>query len=472
MASKLLWHPDLHAYYGEELYYVGLRFSGYRREVIEVVKRHLSILGLRGTCAYEVFGDYDVLLRFWVPIGTFTTEVLPTVGRFENLMTRQVMKVGEAFHWPFPEAPIDTVIDELGAKTDVIKRIQEKVGRTDAHPPEITEFVDGKLAFYGRLDETKNMKFFTALNFQDRGGQTRAQEEQVRARLRSAYEECLGGKGPATNVSIYMGDGFAYAMIKGLVNSAQEARDFVLQITRSLEGLQPFTTTFVVCENQPMEQDYLSDAAFARFSRGTSPWVQTWFPELYQVAGDPDVVSEVTTLLVSHRQRVSEIPMDEKPGRALLKGLLLAVVKRDPAIALPVVLPWFASVEYDLARNWMRFLRIVSELEGKGLAEEDLKVRTELKLLRESGFPRISLGEWLQLYLAALGKHMPGSALLESTAQPAELTEMRNNFAHGSVISGLDKQWRQGFETMLWYAPLHQRLMDLAEQNVRTLGVS
>lgn len=471
IAKSLLWHPDLHAYYSEELYYIGLRFSGYNREVIEAVKGDLSEFDLKGTCAYEVFGEYDVLLRVWVPLGSFVRDVLPALDRYENLMTRHVMKVSEAFHWPFPKKPSEAGIGELGGRTDTIRKIQDNIRRKGKAHTEISQYVNAKLSYYGAIGKAESTKFFTSLNFQDRPNLSRAQERSIRTRLRRAYEACLGDDGPVTNVSIYLGDGFAYAMIKGLVNTVQEARDFVLDITRDFDGLKPFTSTYMVCEIEPLEEDYLSDSAFARFSVGTSPWVQTWFSELYRVAGDPDLVQSVTNLLVSNRQSISELPMDSTPGRDLFKGLLLAVVKRDPAIAMQVVLPWFASIEHDLARNWMPSLRAISELQGKDLEQEDFALRKELKLMRESGFPRIPLGDWLKLYLAALAKHVPESRLLERKVQPAELTKIRNAFAHGDIIANLEKLWAQAFETMLWYAPLHQDLMDLAE-NPNTLEVS
>ncbi len=58
----LLWHPQVHYFFGESLYFFALRFRSYSRDMLEHVRTSLVEHGIVGICLYEVVGEYDVLL--------------------------------------------------------------------------------------------------------------------------------------------------------------------------------------------------------------------------------------------------------------------------------------------------------------------------------------------------------------------------------------------------------------------------
>jgi len=62
----IVWHPSVHKLYGEDLHYFLIRARFFGATFADHVKRALDTAGVRGYCAYEVFGDYDILVRAWV----------------------------------------------------------------------------------------------------------------------------------------------------------------------------------------------------------------------------------------------------------------------------------------------------------------------------------------------------------------------------------------------------------------------
>ena len=96
----LLWHPQVHRYYNEELYYVALRFAPYRRDVKEKLRTALDDQGISGCCLYEIFGTYDILLRVWL-----TSSLLPRLLKvfedFPSLTSQPVFRAEDIRHWAF-----------------------------------------------------------------------------------------------------------------------------------------------------------------------------------------------------------------------------------------------------------------------------------------------------------------------------------------------------------------------------------
>lgn len=72
----VVWHPNVHHYYGERLYYFLLRYSKYivgtpadgqaSTTPLEEIHGVLCHVGAFGHCLYEVFGDADILVRVWL----------------------------------------------------------------------------------------------------------------------------------------------------------------------------------------------------------------------------------------------------------------------------------------------------------------------------------------------------------------------------------------------------------------------
>ena len=61
----LWWHPRIHAYHEENLYFYFVKPRGNRlsalQDAFEIAKHYSD-----GVCAFNVFGLYDILLRLWM----------------------------------------------------------------------------------------------------------------------------------------------------------------------------------------------------------------------------------------------------------------------------------------------------------------------------------------------------------------------------------------------------------------------
>jgi len=76
-ARHVVWHPNVHRYFGEQLYYLLIQMSEYvptrkssggtqTKTALDKIHDLLEKCGAHGHCIYEVFGDVDILVRVWL----------------------------------------------------------------------------------------------------------------------------------------------------------------------------------------------------------------------------------------------------------------------------------------------------------------------------------------------------------------------------------------------------------------------
>ena len=452
----LLWHPQIHEFFNETLYFFALRFRGYSRSHIERLRGEMLGQGIRGICLYELFGAYDILVRAWLTSTMFAVvdgilEETPALASHPA-----VFKVTDMMHWAFPNLPDGEALKILLADKERINVAQEQAENEEKQS--FDQYESSGIAKYSALgDQTI---FYTTLNFSQLPVISLAVEKEIKGVLTGVYRNCLAGKCAVSKVNIFFGEGFSYALIKGAVNSLQGARDFIVEeLVTSLKNLVPETTTFATCERNPYESDNISRDGIEHFQLGSSPlWIETWFPELYRLGSTPSEALAIESFLSSCQKDVQLLPEDQKIS--LLRPILEAVLTNDPRRAVTAVLPWFAEIESTLADNktWFSFLRATTNLDSTALMEEDVRIREAVGLGRDT--PKdITLGDILNKYVKALQDHDSESLANMGTPQPSELTHVRNVFAHGEIFSSLKDEWKRTVELLLWFLPLYDTLI-------------
>jgi len=352
-------------------------------------------------------------------------------------VARPVFRVTEIRHWAFSKDLDLNALQQVLVDPQNIEGIQK--ARRDELLEALIPYVEKGVAFHRPTPSERLVKFYTAISFREPSAITISAEKDIKETLFNTYFEYLGAKRGIRNLSIYVGEGFAHAFIKGVSNTPAQARDFIVDhIINQLRAYLPVTTTFIVSEQKPYECDYVSDQALDTWSRGsTNPWIETWFPELYT------------------------------SGVSLTKYLLEGLVTGDNEKTLKAILPWFAKVEYDLRQNWFPFLRAISNLGGKDVEKVDLEIKAELNLLREERSGKeITLGDRLNMYLKAMEKYERETGFDYRTQKPAELTRVRNLFAHGNMLSELPRLWEEVFNLLIWFIPLYERILKRIQQVV------
>jgi hypothetical protein len=105
--QKFQWHPQIHEVAGEEsLHYWFLSFaSNFEWERLQgVLKQLIDEHGVISYALYELMGDYDMLLRVWLPSGTaakFGSSLQERLAVFSLARAERYNVESVIRHWPF-----------------------------------------------------------------------------------------------------------------------------------------------------------------------------------------------------------------------------------------------------------------------------------------------------------------------------------------------------------------------------------
>lgn len=209
--QKLQWHPRVHEVAGKEtLHYWFLSFaSNFEWERLRgALKELLDQHGISSYALYELMGDYDMLLRVWLPSGTgakFGNALEESLASFALARADRYNVEAVIRHWPFAPKGIGA-IKELSSNATLPSngRIQEVNERLIARGAAKDRALSGLLKHrvigppLENLDEVRGVKIVTLIKpvraltpNQKRGlgnQLARVLDEQPQIRQRSLYQ--------------------------------------------------------------------------------------------------------------------------------------------------------------------------------------------------------------------------------------------------------------------------------------------
>ena len=461
----LLWHPRVHEFYNESLYYFALRFRGYNRSLYVNLKEELIRHGIIGICLYEIFGSYDVLLRVWLT-PRLQSAIVRILSTSQDLILHSVFRVDNQRHWAFLQEPDESVLAEVITERTYVTDIQKHANQGKQNA--LSRYVDSHVIAF--RDEEKNSnfkeKFYSALSFSRGGGSLSISDrKEVSKTLFEIQTESSEKDSPIVQMSVYLGEGeLCQALIKGLCNNGLAARDFIVDtLMERLRSYSPESTTFVIGERNPYEKDVISDDALSSFLTGTPPlWIDSWFDNFYRLGSDGQLLLDVTAELSRFRESITQSISTEN-RQSIIRPFLEGVLTDNPDIAISPILMWFTHFESILKKNWLDFFRASSGLEGAEAANSERDFRKDLNLLNEQVEERNrTLGDWLNMYYSTLKQYNPESELLKITPQLAEIAKLRNDFVHGEMFGGkLTQDWKRVLSLLVWGLPWYEGLKKL-----------
>jgi len=255
----LRWHPSVHDYYGESLYFYLLSSTELSPEWGDGVVRLASASGQRrGVSAYYVFGIYDLLLRMWLRNDDRLA--------FERTC---VEELGCERVDPFVCNTVDYVWAE-GFNGNAIKPPGKMIARYSRDLITAAQLDDGdslaKLSadhllydWAGARDfgehEELGIRFFSMIS-RDRA---RPPDPLYKESLEFLRRETIGADQKAVHLSsLFTGIGVTDAIVEGSCSRIDEALAFVLKMTQSLrdDGLTGVST--LVVGRALVEQDDLT----------------------------------------------------------------------------------------------------------------------------------------------------------------------------------------------------------------------
>lgn len=324
-------------------------------------------------------------------------------------------------------------------------------------PPQAKALIDKGIAHLSQKED--GVRFFSALRFEE--SLTHDQETYVKEMLFEMHQTDTQPARRVRNCSVYWGQGFAKVFVEGLTDNLIGVReDFVEKVLSRMAGVFPEITTFTICQDNPYESDEIGRDALDQFRAGKPPgWIQQWFPDIISVSRDTQTLMAVQNVLEQHRTEIELLSDDRR--RNLIAPLARAALTFEPDEAVKTLLPWFARVEAELHSNrtWFGFLRALLAETDRDVNEVSSYLKDLLGLKREEG-KFITLGDQLNLYIQAIKEFDSDSPLMKLDPKPAEVTQIRNEFAHGALFDDkyFSKRWQDVLGLLLKFVALYDAI--------------
>ena len=441
----LIWHPEVHERWGEELDYLFVAVPDLDRHTAQRTLKDLTdTLGISALCFYTIFGYHDIVLRAW--LNSAAKDRLKNYVRSAR-MRADVLEVSHLEHWSFWKTNLSgEELRELRGKVNTYTAEEYMEAQnaatevSDAGAPArglLAEMVGSGLALFETITPPSAIKFFILLW---PTGLARAQGDGILRTVREVARDKWAGL--VSNLTLCECNGFCPALIKGLAPSVAVLGDAVLDLSDRLINLGVRPVTHIVAGTSPWESDRLSQESLNR-EYIHHPRVKEKFPLLYDVTLPVD--SKRRTFiegLVLTSPQIENVP--KKYEDALQQILVDAATLETSRVTgrLKVsdsITTWLISVE---ARKRRYLPQLVNAL-AFAKQEKATKIYHEMNIPKEEReWTMKRLFDWLGDLLSALAEATMCKPL-ELDAERRDVlrraTEIRNLGAHTDA----DQNWFQ-----------------------------
>ena len=126
--KPIVWHPLVHQRFAEELYFFLLSAKPfYEKNIFEDLDELMNDFGVEGYCAYRIFGQYDILLRVWLPSARgpqFLDKATERIGNLQAITPFHVTSLRD--RWRFKDDDFTLTLSHLSSLTaQEVKMVQD-----------------------------------------------------------------------------------------------------------------------------------------------------------------------------------------------------------------------------------------------------------------------------------------------------------------------------------------------------------
>ncbi len=461
----LVWNPGVHHLYGEDLHFFLIRARFFGADFRQWVETTLQACGIRGYCIYQVFGDYDVLVRAWL-----------TRAKHERFQTRldenpQISNVAEfrsnEIRYLWANRAVTRTQEEEQKR--IGQAVLDHGGRAklttfqanpDADPGLLVKLKESRLlldyrgADVGSPRQPVGVKFFcffdvaAAIDLTSVGGELQKyiSEQAVAITMPSLY---LG-----------MGTGCGPLLLKGIAPDVYGVSDIVLRLLRGWPYIGLVSKTYIVCAPDWKESDEVD------FSLTRDPEILGRYQYVLRV--DPSVLDSLDPIT---RQRFeskfeelsSTGVFDEQPDYSLLRAAFTALAYNSPRVLQHEL---YSIIEIEAAlRDYMA--RFLFDRHGEDWPRNslpDLAKKAEVEPPDKSP-SRYTMHEAVKVLGVAnsIANHIVSDAFGDRWEETLkELGQLRNDWAHGRVTGKLLEagNWEHLVDLLLRASKLQAKLLE------------
>jgi len=471
----VVWHPNVHHYYGEGLYYLLLKFARYApwtpadedtpMSPLEGIHTLLEKVGAYGHCIYEVFGDADLLVRVWLDTDRYRL-LKDHLSKSPQIMETQAFACDtEDYVWAIAQGRWREITDrEIAARSKDIENCSKQLSRGIPHQDiggatdlfdegSILKFLNEGVPASSQASNT-TIKFFTFLDVSSRALAASHVGRHTTTRvMNSVRSTCEQEEYGISDVSVYLGTSrrLGNCLLKGTVKTSDYYRVYELIVN----GLS-------VLDHEASPHTYLSAAG-------------TW-EESDDLAPDPLAANrEAKAILAFVGVRLDEVA-DLNLGDPKSKALIAAYDAIAPLFTIDDdnLLEQFvrglledsekavrmgSSFLFDIEKFMVEYFRVrLAESHPdrnftKFVAQRIGELRQEAKEAEANGTKNVycpppALGKFtLKDYEVFLAKFCPSGQLAEELGEDWQTNvvatiEIRNKMAHGR-FGDLIVEWAQ-----------------------------
>jgi hypothetical protein len=444
--GRLVWHPLVHKRFSEELHYFLIKTNIYSSTFKKQLHEFLFEIGTEGFCMYEIFGNYDILLRVW-----FTNENrLKFVEYIEN--RPEIAGIEEFFvqgfniswHDESGKCQGDPNVDDLiRLSPETIQKAQ--FGQLSE--PEMKELSSKHILLSREISfSNKKFKFFVLMDY--------ASSPLRDFKIREYIEQFIDNqRSYVDKVSVYSGIGFTRYIIKAVSKNFYDILRFILALISEFRILNVQTNTVVVAEENPYESDNITFGGNLE-----EETVRFLVPELYEQK-EISMEERYRLAIKIYQSADAFIHDDIHDDKGILQQTMQFIISKDSKGLAACLGAYFAEFEQFLRESFPQFTTKLCRSESPDKIDSSNKIMQDAykycKILENK---KAFLGEWIDLYKYVITTIL--SAENNWVKENIEVFEIlktaatwRNKFAHadyGDII----QDWEELIDFLAKFVPV------------------
>ena len=441
----LVWHPDIHRCYGEDLVFFLIAAATYDNWFKLEVEQQIRRMDVQGWCMYELYGFYDLLVRAWMSPDQ-------RQGFLDAMRGKHVLDIAEFlvsdvdYLWSpeFQQNPHMTreVLQKYPAKRLAQLQVKEPdEAEVSSLKREAVILKSARISTDMAFD---GIKFYMCLNYPVPANQHEVKNE-IKSYLRNMDR-------PFKDVSIYTGFGFARFLIKGIApyQRVYDISEFALSLMSRFRLIRMKSTTSLIASPRVFESDNV------HFGRS----VETIAGEVQRdIVEELSVAHKAIASLGKFERRLVEDKYEQLRNSGALsahKGILVplfqAFIERDPdKVKRNLIL--FLEFERDF-RTFS--CRLMAETFGDQWAKTDFpRLRDSAEVMQDK-IDLLTLHDWISILGKIDAEQKTVSGILGPTWEKIIRTgtNLRNQFAHARLDDPLG-MWDSIVDFLAEFLPIY-----------------
>ena len=445
---RLVWHPLVHRRFSEELHYFLISTTMYSSTFKDQLRRILSDIGATGFCMYEIFGNYDILLRVWLtnasrPKFVQYAEDSQDIAGIEEFM---VQGFNVLWHESGNTVTAPSEDDLRNLSPDVVQKAQ--LGQLPRS--KINSLLSRNLLLSRNIAFSKEeYKFFVLMSYP---AGVPVRDFEITEYLR----QFIGRQEAFEKISAYWGIGFTRYLIKAVSRNFYDISRFVLALISEFRLMKIQTNTIVVADKEPHESDNIT---FPRsIAAGERLTVESLVPELYD---QTDINLLEQDLLESKILECKDAFTNDDDG--ILHDTFRLIISKNAEELATRLQMYLSGFERFLRDSFTSYtVALCRDASSSEAVSPDKVMRNAYKSRGVSESKKASLGEWIELYRCVLTATVSDESnwVAEHNRILKTATTWRNRFAHadyGDIVCN----WNELIDFISEFIPVKKQIVAL-----------